>query len=59
MCDHCALPEIGLLTHTFRAPAITYTVTSSDGQVSPSALVVTVLPGEQDANQPAALTLDN
>jgi hypothetical protein len=27
-------------------PAISYTVTSSDGQVSPSALDITVLPGE-------------
>jgi hypothetical protein len=33
-----------------RAPAITYTVTSSDGQVSPSALDITVLPGERSAH---------
>jgi hypothetical protein len=30
---------------TGQAPAITYTVESSDGQVSPGALAVTVLPG--------------
>jgi len=33
-----------------RVPAITYTVTSSDGQVSPSALDITVLPGERSAH---------
>jgi hypothetical protein len=32
---------------TGQAPAITYTVESSDGQVSPGALTVTVLPGAQ------------
>jgi CshA-type fibril repeat protein len=32
---------------TGQAPAISYTVTSSDGQVSPGALAVTVLPGEE------------
>jgi hypothetical protein len=30
---------------TGQAPAISYTVQSSDGQVSPGALAVTVLPG--------------
>jgi hypothetical protein len=33
---------------TGQAPAISYTVTSSDGQVSPSALEIIVLPGERD-----------
>jgi hypothetical protein len=37
------LPAAGF---TGQAPAISYTVTSSDGQVSPSALAITVLPGE-------------
>ena len=38
------LPAAGF---TGQAPAISYTVTSSDGQVSPSALAITVLPGEE------------
>jgi hypothetical protein len=33
-------------TYTGQVPAISYTVTSSDGQVSPGALAVTVVPGE-------------
>ena len=33
---------------TGQVPAISYTVTSSDGQVSPGALAVTVLPGACD-----------
>ena len=37
-------PAVGF---TGPVPAISYTVTSSDGQVSPSALDITVLPGEQ------------
>jgi hypothetical protein len=32
--------------YTGQVPAITYTVESSDGQVSPGALAITVLPGE-------------
>jgi hypothetical protein len=34
---------------TGEAPAISYTVMSSDGQVSPGALAVTVLPGKVEA----------
>jgi hypothetical protein len=33
--------------YTGQVPAISYTVTSSDGQVSPSALAITILPGKQ------------
>jgi hypothetical protein len=37
-------------TYTGQVPAISYTVTSSDGQVSPSALVLTVLPAGAPAS---------
>jgi hypothetical protein len=37
--------------YTGQVPAISYTVESSDGQVSPGALAVTVLPGEEHSRQ--------